>query len=93
MNSPNVISHESTNTSEDLPTEGTSWANPGKFPAFMSGLKNAEAVTGVESSNTKKASLETLHSINQDLEKTLLPEYVESNLFDRLATKILILQL
>ena len=87
MNSPNVMSHESTNTSEDLPTEGTSWANPGKFPAFMSGLKNAEAVTGAESSNTKKASLETLHFINQDLEKTLLPEYVESNLFDRLTTK------
>lgn len=87
MNNPNTISHEDMNTSEDFPVEGTSWANPGKFPAFMSGINNAEAETGVDSSSTKEANLEMIRSANQDVENTLLPEYVESSLFDKLDTK------
>ena len=90
MNNPNAISHEGMDTSEDLPAEGTSWANPGEFPAFMSGVKNAESeakTEEAESSSTKETSLEAIRSVNQDVESTLLPEYVESSLFDRLGTK------
>ena len=88
MNNPNAIHHEDVNTSEDFSAEGVSWANPGKFPAFMSGVNNIETETGVEQpSSAKEASLEIIRSANQDVENTLLPEYVESSLFDRLGTK------
>ncbi|MBR3164481.1 hypothetical protein IKF15_04260 [Candidatus Saccharibacteria bacterium] len=88
MNNPNATHHEGVNTSEDFSAEGVSWTNPGKFPAFMSGVNNVETETGVEQpSSAKEASLEIIRSANQDVENTLLPEYVESSLFDRLGTK------
>lgn len=86
MRNPNEADVGST---EKMTTkEGTSWMNPGKFPPFTPGTKSEKSADNIDDAPvSKEAQIEAIKSANQNAENTLVAEYVQSSLFDKLGKK------